>query len=891
MATTLKPVDAVVVGFGWTGAILAKELTEAGLNVVALERGENRDTYPDGAYPNTLDELTYNTRGKLFQNLSKSTVSIRHGINDTALPYRQLSAFLPGDGVGGAGLHWSGVHFRIMPEELRLRSHYEERYGKKFIPEGMTIQDYGVSYEELEPHFDFAEKVFGTSGTAHTVKGQVVGKGNPFAADRSDDFPLPALRQVYSAQLFRKAAEELGLHPYDLPAANASGPWTNPYGVQMGPCNFCGFCSGYACYMYSKASPNLNILPALRQTPLFELRANCNVLKVNLDSDGRQATGVTYVDAQGREIVQPAKLVIISAFQFHNVRLLLLSGIGKPYDPRTGEGVVGKNFAYQNMATIKAFFDKDVHTNPFVGTGGGGVAVDDFNADNFDHGPLGFVGGSPMWVNQAGSKPIGGLAVPPGTPSWGSGWKQAVKDAYTHTVSMDAHGSNMTYRDNYLDLDPTYKDAYGQPLLRMTFDWKDNEIRMSRYVTEHMRKIAEAMNPKAISVSVKNFGDHFNTRVYQTTHLLGGAIMGSDPKTSVLNRYLQSWDVHNVFVMGASAYPAMPYPSYARVSEADMRALYAYFMHGVEPVEQPNKASDIPWPLSMRWPLAFWRWTFAPEVKDFQAAAGQDPVLARGAYLVEGLGHCGACHTPRGLGMQEKALAASDGAAYLSGSAPLENWIAKSLRGDHRTGLGSWSEADLVSFLRTGRSERSAVFGGMSDVVVHSMQYMTDADLTAIARYLKSLPPADPADQPHVYDESVAQALFHGDDSKTGAALYVDNCGACHRTDGKGYARVFPALAGNPVVTGSDPTSLVHIVLKGGTLPATHQAPSSFTMPPFGWRMNDQEIADVVNFIRTSWGNQAPSVSVDEVRRLRKDTGAAAVGDIPPPGPAAADRG
>ena len=351
-----------------------------------------------------------------------------------------------------------------------------------------------------------------------------------------------------------------------------------------------------------------------------------------------------------------------------------------------------------------------------------------------------------------------------------------------------------------------------------------------------------------------------------------------DRKTGIGDYSFEDFDRavrHGVARSGDTLYPAMPYPSYARVSEADMRALYAYFMHGVEPVEQPNKASDIPWPLSMRWPLAFWRWTFAPEVKDFQAAAGQDPVLARGAYLVEGLGHCGACHTPRGLGMQEKALAASDGAAYLSGSAPLENWIAKSLRGDHRTGLGSWSEADLVSFLRTGRSERSAVFGGMSDVVVHSMQYMTDADLTAIARYLKSLPPADPADQPHVYDESVAQALFHGDDSKTGAALYVDNCGACHRTDGKGYARVFPALAGNPVVTGSDPTSLVHIVLKGGTLPATHQAPSSFTMPPFGWRMNDQEIADVVNFIRTSWGNQAPSVSVDEVRRLRKDTGAA----------------
>ena len=558
MAKVLPSKQVVIVGFGWTGAIMAKELTEAGLDVVALERGSYRDTYPDGSYPQVIDELTYSIRKKLFVDVSKETVTIRHSVNDVALPNRQLGVFLPGDGVGGAGLHWSGVHFRVDPVELRLRSHYEERYGKKFIPDGMTIQDFGVSYAELEPYFDFAEKVFGTSGTAWSIKGQVVGDGkggNPYAPDRSSDFPLPAQKNTVSAQLFEKAAREVGYHPYNLPSANTSGPYTNPYGCQMGPCNFCGYCSGYVCYMYSKASPNLNILPALKQEPRFELRSQAHVLKVNLDSTGKKATGVTYLDAQGQELEQPADIVILAAFQFNNVRLMLLSGIGQPYDPKTGEGVVGRNFAYQNMATIKAFFDKDVHTNPFVGTGGGGVAVDDFNADNFDHGPLGFVGGSPMWVNQAGSKPIGGLAVPPGTPSWGSGWKQAVKDAYTHTVSMDAHGSNMTYRDNYLDLDPTYKDAYGQPLLRMTFDWKDNEIRMSRYVTEHMRKIAEAMNPKAISVSVKNFGDHFNTRVYQTTHLLGGAIMGSDPKTSVLNRYLQSWDVHNVFVMGASAFP------------------------------------------------------------------------------------------------------------------------------------------------------------------------------------------------------------------------------------------------------------------------------------------------------------------------------------------------
>ena len=326
---------------------------------------------------------------------------------------------------------------------------------------------------------------------------------------------------------------------------------------------------------------------------------------------------------------------------------------------------------------------------------------------------------------------------------------------------------------------------------------------------------------------------------------------------------------HGIAKNGDTLYPAMPYPSYARVTETDMQALYAYFMKGVKPVEQENKAVDIPWPLSMRWPLAMWRWTFAPAVADFTPVTGQDPVVSRGAYLVEGLGHCGACHTPRALTMQEKALGAGDSSAFLSGSAPLEGWIAKNLRGDHKDGLGSWNEEQLVQFLKTGRSDRSAVFGGMSDVIVHSMQYMSEADLTAIARYLKSLPAVDATDTPHQYDPAVADALWNGDDSKRGAAVYIDNCAACHRTDGHGYTRVFPALAGNPVLLSEDPTSLIHIVLKGGTLPATHTAPSTFTMPAFYWRLSDQEVADVVNFIRTSWGNKGGDVKATDVKGLR----------------------
>lgn len=559
MAKTMKKTDVVVIGFGWTGAIMSKELTEAGLNVVALERGPARDTDPDGVYPQTMDELTYNSRKKLFVDVSKETVTIRHTVNDVALPNRQLGAFLPGTGVGGAGLHWSGVHFRVDPVELRLRSHYEERYGRNFIPEGMTIQDFGVSYEELEPYFDFAEKVFGTSGTAWTVKGQKVGEGkggNPFAPDRSSDFPLPAQKNTVSAMLFAKAAESVGYHPYNMPSANTSGPYTNPYGAQMGPCNFCGFCSGYACYMYSKASPNVNILPALRMDPRFELRTLCQATRINLAEDGKTATGVTYMDASGQEVFQPADIVAVCSFQFNNVRMLLLSGIGKPYDPVSNTGVVGRNFAFQNMATIKVFFDKGQHyTNTFVGAGGNGVAVDDFNADNFDHGPHGFVGGSPFWVNQAGTKPIAASVTPPGTPGWGSAWKAATAQYYAHHVSMDSHGAHQSYRANYLSLDPTYKDAYGNPLLRMTFDWQPNDIKMNLFMQEKMGLLAKAMGGKAMGVYGKKEGTRFDTNSYQTTHLNGGAIMGTDPATSVVNRYLQSWDAHNVFVLGASAFP------------------------------------------------------------------------------------------------------------------------------------------------------------------------------------------------------------------------------------------------------------------------------------------------------------------------------------------------
>ncbi len=322
---------------------------------------------------------------------------------------------------------------------------------------------------------------------------------------------------------------------------------------------------------------------------------------------------------------------------------------------------------------------------------------------------------------------------------------------------------------------------------------------------------------------------------------------------------------------GYTVYPAMPYPSYSRLSDADMRALYAYLMHGVPANASPNRASDIAWPLSMRFPLTVWRWVFAPKPAPYvPTATAGDQQLLRGAYLVQGLGHCGACHTARGVGMQEKALTELDSSAYLAGGAAIDGWVAPSLRNEHGGGLARWSEADIAEFLKTGRNSHSASFGAMNDVVAHSMQYMSKDDLGSIAKYLKSLPPANPKAPPFVGDDKVAKALFAGKVDTTGAQLYLNNCAGCHRSDGKGYSKAFPALAGNAVLQTADPTSAINIVLSGGMVPATHTAPSALVMGGYAKTLNDQQIAEVVSFIQTSWGNHGSAATAAQVAKLRK---------------------
>lgn len=552
MTTKLKSVDVVLVGFGWTASILGQELTDAGLQVLAIERGKFRDTVPDFATTHIQDELKYAVRKGLFEEPERETLTFRNSMDQTALPMRHLGSFNPGSGVGGAGVHWNGQNWRFLPTDFKIRSHTEQRYGKNFIPADMTIQDWGVSYEELEPYYDKWEYLCGISGQAGNVQGKIQPGGNPFEGPRARGYPLPALKRSAATVKFDQAAKEVGFKPFPCAAANTSQPYTNPYGVQMGECTYCGFCEWFACGNYSKSSPQTTILPVLLKKSNFSYRTNCDVTRVNLDGSGKRATGVTYVDLQGREFEQPAQLVILCAWAQHNVHLLLLSKIGQPYDPRTNQGVIGRNYAYQITSSVDVFTDDIM--NPFMGAGALGQAVDEFNGDNFDHGPYGFVGGGYIALWTTGGRPIlQQHAVPEGTPKWGGVWKKAMYENYLKSASLATHGSVMSYRGSYLDLDPTYRDVYGNPLLRLTFDFHDNEHKMSKFVTDKAVLIAKAMKSRSVKVNYRV--GHYSILPYQTTHNTGGAAMGSDPKTSAVNRYLQCWDVPNVFVMGSSVFP------------------------------------------------------------------------------------------------------------------------------------------------------------------------------------------------------------------------------------------------------------------------------------------------------------------------------------------------
>jgi alcohol dehydrogenase (quinone), cytochrome c subunit len=351
-----------------------------------------------------------------------------------------------------------------------------------------------------------------------------------------------------------------------------------------------------------------------------------------------------------------------------------------------------------------------------------------------------------------------------------------------------------------------------------------------------------------------------------------------DPQTGIGDYSFDDFDTamrKGVAKDGHHLYPAMPYPSYAKILADDMRALYDYFMTEVEPVNLANQDNDIPAVLNWRWPLAVWNVLFV-EDQPYESEDSQSEAWNRGAYLVQGLGHCGACHTPRGRAFQEKGLDESDDEAFLAG-APLDHWSASSLNGDINSGLGRWTEADISEFLKTGKNRYGTAIGTMVEVVNNSTQYMTDGDLTAMAVYLKSLPAvAEAGDTPYAYDEAATLALGNMTFDEPGSVTYYQYCVSCHQYDGGGHmaeqATYMPPLAGNPVVLDPDASSLINLTLNGSLRVIADGRPEHYDMPYFRGALTDEEIADVVSYIRSSWGNMASEVRAADVTEIRDAT-------------------
>jgi mono/diheme cytochrome c family protein len=302
---------------------------------------------------------------------------------------------------------------------------------------------------------------------------------------------------------------------------------------------------------------------------------------------------------------------------------------------------------------------------------------------------------------------------------------------------------------------------------------------------------------------------------------------------------------------GANIYPAFPYPWFTRISRADNDAILAY-LKTTPPVSYRRPGNKLNFPFNFRFLVKGWNLLFFRR-GEFQPSTAQSAEWNRGAFLVNGPGHCGGCHTPK------NAFGADRGGHALRGGT-LDNWNAPDLTGNPRLGLGAWSVDDITEYLRTGRNRRAAAGGAMAEVVTLSTSLMNDADRHAIAVYLKSQAPSP--------NDRVVQVK--ADVMKRGGAIYSDACASCHLENGVGQPRFFPPLPHNAVAQQRDPASVLRIVLAGSQIASTNERPSPLTMPTFAWKLSDQEVADVTTYIRNSWGNQAAPISASQVRKVRK---------------------
>jgi gluconate 2-dehydrogenase alpha chain len=445
--------------------------------------------------------------------------------------------------VGGTSIHYWAQSWRLHPWDFKVRSETIRRYGASRVPKGSTVEDWPFDYDELEAYYDKVEYAIGVSGKAGNLAGKIDPRGNIFEGPRKREFPMPPLRSTGFTERMADAAKTLGWHAAPGPAGIASRSYEGRAG-----CAYHGYCSGGGCHINAKSSTAVTTIPKAEKTGHFTVVPEARVTSIEVDGNGR-VTGVLYVKGN-QEYLQPADVVLVAGYVYENVRLLLMSK-SKAY-PRglsNNHGQVGRHyFSHNQGAAVSALFPFAL--NNWYGAPAQGVSVDNWADDNFDHSAVDFIGGGNMWVYTE-RRPIAsvnslGTWMPTGQRNWGSDWKAFVKENADRTNSAYLQKTTLPYEDNYLDLDPTVKDPFGVPVIRITGEYKENERKIALFMHEKMEQWYRAAGATRI------LRQPVPPAMTPTTHAYGGTRMGTNSETNVVNAFGFSHEAPNLGILGGS---------------------------------------------------------------------------------------------------------------------------------------------------------------------------------------------------------------------------------------------------------------------------------------------------------------------------------------------------
>jgi gluconate 2-dehydrogenase alpha chain len=557
------PVDVAVLGVGTMSGVVAVELAKSGYKVVGLERGPHWDYYND-FYMSKYDEWGIGIMRKYDMNLSISTSTLRNNRFQFALPIRRNTFGILGQiisegwGVGGKCQHYAGAMGRYSPWVYQMYSDTVNKYGLDFLNNAVPHQDltdWPMTYNDYVPYYETWEQMWGVCGTNQ----------GPFIPSLTS-YPLPPAPTTPLGTAFKNAAEALGYNPYPSPSALATQGFTNQYGVAVQACAYDGWCGAfcnYVCETGAKANSDFRVIPAALDTGNFELRTNSYVFRLDTDSSGK-VTAVRYYDAQGNVNVQPAKVFFNGLWGFNIPKLMLLSGIGNPYDPATATGSLGRGIA-NGVPGGAVRVATGVMTNlggnsyPAGNASGGGYSMLDLADDNFDHTGLDFIGGAALSVGTYLGGGPGNLNLYANNPSpsmIGSTFKAGLKDKFLPTklpVAFAPSGMFPPTTDWFVDLDPHYTDIYGDPLPRTTLDWGLNTVKCANYLAPKAGEILTKMGASNVTVTpAVNIESHVSA---WEAHMRGGARLGTDPTISVFNKWQQCWTSENLFAAGEICNP------------------------------------------------------------------------------------------------------------------------------------------------------------------------------------------------------------------------------------------------------------------------------------------------------------------------------------------------